>query len=316
MIEEWRDITQDNIPNVKNCYMVSNFGKVYNKKTKKIVSDFKPKICISLENGKETTAYVPKVMLKAFNPELIIRNDQAIWFKDNNKNNIMLDNICVVPKSYLKEIYFNNNAIKNSGLSNKQMSMANYYQNRNNLKMMCYYANETWAEITDKAVNMIRPWYMISNFGRVYSKATNSIVKQTIINSGYYRVQLYTTTGEKVDLLTHRLMMMVYYPLDDYTNMEVNHKDGNPFNNSLYNLEWMTKIDNILYTIDCNSDRYKRSLSIDEVNKICKSLEDGMSYKDICLNILNEEYTARLHSRIYDIHKRKTYVNISNKYKF
>lgn len=58
-----------------------------------------------------------------------------------------------------------------------------------------------------------------------------------------YRVSLWKN-GEAKDWLTARLIAITFIGVPE-SGMTVNHKDGNRHNNSLGNLEWLTRADNI-----------------------------------------------------------------------
>lgn len=64
-----------------------------------------------------------------------------------------------------------------------------------------------------------------------------------------YRVDLWKD-GKPHTFLVHRLVATTF--LEDFidTNMTVNHKDGNRYNNNVENLEWLTLADNIRYGFD------------------------------------------------------------------
>jgi hypothetical protein len=182
---------------------------------------------------------------------------------------------------------------------------------------MFHYIDEVWTNITDKSVQNVKPWYKISNYGRIYSMATGCLVKTNIINSGYIRVQLRSNDDTKLDALVHRIMMIEFNPIENYSIMEVNHKDGNGFNNVLSNMNWLSKTDNaILKANTDNSEFYNNNFTEEQLINICESLQKGLSYKDICIHVLNTPYTSRMHTRLYDIHKRKAYTKISNNYTF
>ena len=89
--------------------------------------------------------------------------------------------------------------------------------------------------------------YKISNKGRVKSfrkgkraKAPNEYFLTLSLNAnGYPQVTLYRSPSDRHKHLVHRLVAKAFIPNPD--NLEaVNHKDENPQNNDVENLEWCT----------------------------------------------------------------------------
>lgn len=96
--------------------------------------------------------------------------------------------------------------------------------------------------------------YMVSNLGRVKSlnyrrTGREEILKPNKVSGGYLKVTL-CKKGEKYyhPLLVHRLVLEAFVP--NPNNLpEVNHKDKNPENNRLENLEWISHPGNIDYSL-------------------------------------------------------------------
>jgi hypothetical protein len=101
------------------------------------------------------------------------------------------------------------------------------------------------------------PHYAVDISGNVYSiirkvwnrkgyyeyKRRVRKLKPSIIGSGYLKVELINKDGERKSRLVHRIIAMTY--LDNPENKSsVNHKDGNKFNNDIFNLEWVTAKEN------------------------------------------------------------------------
>lgn len=87
--------------------------------------------------------------------------------------------------------------------------------------------------------------YEVSNFGRVKSFrfGKERILKPGINKGGYFFVVLYKN-GKKKNHLVHRLVAEAFLPNPDNLP-EVNHKDENPQNNNIENLEWCSHSYNI-----------------------------------------------------------------------
>lgn len=70
-------------------------------------------------------------------------------------------------------------------------------------------------------------------------------LKQKTDRRGYKRVTLWKNKREK-DFLVHRLVCTAFHPNPE-NKPEVNHIDGNPSNNRVDNLEWVTSQENLMH---------------------------------------------------------------------
>ena len=53
------------------------------------------------------------------------------------------------------------------------------------------------------------------------------------------------TDGVQATKFVHRLVLMAFSPIEGMENLTVDHIDGNPANNTLSNLRWMTAKENL-----------------------------------------------------------------------
>ncbi|MEK3678854.1 NUMOD4 domain-containing protein [Lactobacillus crispatus] len=100
---------------------------------------------------------------------------------------------------------------------------------------------ENWKKITQ-----LENRYEISNYGRIRNTRTLQVLKAQISNSGYLRICLRTQQGKKRQFSIHRLVAKYFVP-NPMHKPEVNHKDENRLNNSVFNLEWVTQKENVNY---------------------------------------------------------------------
>jgi len=84
--------------------------------------------------------------------------------------------------------------------------------------------------------------YSATKDGRIWSDYKKGFLKPKIDKKGYEVVVLYKK-GKPKSFLVHRLIATTF--LENPDNLPtVNHDDGDPLNNSLDNLEWMSFSDN------------------------------------------------------------------------
>lgn len=89
----------------------------------------------------------------------------------------------------------------------------------------------------------IKPYYLIYRNGTIINKNTGKALIPHENDHGYLQVSLMTETG-RVFRKVHRLVLIVYNPIDNYDNLQGNHKDGNKLNCNISNLEWSTPKEN------------------------------------------------------------------------
>ena len=110
---------------------------------------------------------------------------------------------------------------------------------------------EDWKSIADF------PNYDVSSLGNVRNNKTGKLMK-ICVKSGYYHVCLVNDNYKK-SFKVHRLVALEFIENPE-DKLEVNHKDKNKLNNSLSNLEWMTRRENNIHRcegvkITCNKNK-------------------------------------------------------------
>lgn len=137
-------------------------------------------------------------------------------------------------------------------------------------------------------------YYLIDKHGNIFSTYYGIFLKQIVTENGYKAVSLNCTDGKRIQRKVHRLLMMTFCYFPGCENFEVNHKDGNKFNNEISNLEWATSKENIHHAIDnglrksWSGDNNPNS-KITEYEAFCiyNMVISGLSNEDIIYNIPN-----------------------------
>ena len=117
-----------------------------------------------------------------------------------------------------------------------------------------------WAKITEYEM------YSVSDDGRVRNDKTNRILKQSINSCGYLYVQLSKNGIQRIGLI-HRLVCKAFVENTE-NKAQVDHIDGNKFNNCAYNLRWVTASEN--RTAYGNQQR-----TLHRMRKVLAKSEDG-----------------------------------------
>ncbi|MBU1173702.1 MAG: HNH endonuclease [Proteobacteria bacterium] len=97
-------------------------------------------------------------------------------------------------------------------------------------------------------------WYDVSNMGRIRRTAGGGgatigrVLKQSVTNTGYYRVCLCINTKRSYEAV-HRIVLSSFLGACP-DGKQVNHIDGDKSNNRLENLEYVTRSENIRHSFD------------------------------------------------------------------
>lgn len=138
-------------------------------------------------------------------------------------------------------------------------------------------------------------YYAVSNEGRVKSKRTEKILKphSDSKKKGYRYITL-NYNGSKKSYQVHRLVAKLFLPNPNNYPC-VNHKDENPSNNRVDNLEWCTYSYNLSY-----GSKISRELHTKRVQN-CKNAPKRVIQKDLYNNTIREFSSANEAGRILNI---------------
>lgn len=155
------------------------------------------------------------------------------------------------------------------------------------------------------------PNYSITEGGQVYStkRGTSRQLKPHNLSNGYVKVQLWS--GKKGHQhYIHRLVADTYLP-NPLELPEVNHKDGNPRNNNVDNLEWCTRAQNAQHAAQVLNKfhgcaNHQSKLTEAEVTSIRSEYVPWV----VSLTTLASKYNVST-TTIYDVVKHNVYTGVA-----
>ena len=127
--------------------------------------------------------------------------------------------------------------------------------------------------------------YQISNTGKVRNKKTGLMLKPKYNQKGYQYVNLSVSKTKSIKWYIHRLVGFHFIP-NPNNKPQINHIDGNPSNNVVENLEWVTNEENqhhaVLNNLHFQGETHKDSKFTNESVKLLPQLIDiGFSVADL-----------------------------------
>lgn len=130
--------------------------------------------------------------------------------------------------------------------------------------------------------------YACTENGEVMKISTGKIVTPFLVGvPQYLSVNITSDKGKRGQQRLHRIIAWAWIENDDPTNkIQVNHIDGNKFNNHPSNLEWVTPAQNQQHAVTTglkgSTEALYNSLLLDEqVHQICKLFLEGWTTKDV-----------------------------------
>ncbi len=132
------------------------------------------------------------------------------------------------------------------------------------------------------------PMYSVSTEGRVVKNSTRKMMTPSVMANGYMQINLFTGDGRRKKELVHRLVALTFIPNEKHLP-EVNHIDGVRHNNSVSNLEWVTRKENVLKSTLPRKIRVSKkdgsfSADFNSEQEACDELNLTLSNVSACLN--------------------------------
>ena len=180
---------------------------------------------------------------------------------------------------------------------------------------------QVWKKVTDNEVQGVRPYYWVSNYGNVYSEVNGEfMLPHSRYPGDYQEVHLMLYKGS-ITFRVHRLVALLFKYNPDYENLVVNHIDGHKDHNWEWNLEWVTTAENIAHAYETGlkprgCEAHNSKFSREEIEEICRRLENGETYSDIRDAMNLKGRTRNVNYTISDIKNGRAYASISKDYDF
>lgn len=159
--------------------------------------------------------------------------------------------------------------------------------------------NEQFVLIDDKVIEGIIPRYLVSNYGRVYDIYINRLSYLTYDRKGlkhdgtpkgylYHQVGIRTKEGKVIykRIRLSRTVAIMFNPVPNYKNLEVNHKSGDHSDNTIWNLEWSTTRENKIHSyneriIPSGEDRKDTYITNEQADQVCQYLAKGIPSMEV-----------------------------------
>ena len=218
-----------------------------------------------------------------------------VIFKDNDKSNLNFDNIEIRLKSF---VYDGKYIIKNIP----------YKTNEYISKTLM---NELIEEGFLKRIPDCKYDMYVGKNGVVVRK-DGQIRALAVSSDGYLRINYRAKNGKVVKKQLHRLVAQSFIPPYVYHNGDkvINHRDGNPKNNHVNNLEWVTQKENVIYS-------YKNGFVKRDFRIVLEDLETGKKKEFYSIRYLTRELKIPTSiNKILTIFKVTEKFPLYGKYKF
>lgn len=114
-------------------------------------------------------------------------------------------------------------------------------------------------EIVEKPLGFSSSGLIVARDGKCYNSKGKER-KPFDNGNGYLFIPVWVYGGGKaVQFYLHRLMAETFLGEAEFEDMQVNHKDGDKYNNSIENLEWNTPSQNIKHSVEVGLNYNRRN---------------------------------------------------------
>lgn len=158
------------------------------------------------------------------------------------------------------------------------------------------FADEIWRDVVG-----YEGLYKVSSYGRVKSLRGRKEKLLTIdTDNACYAKVLLSRNGQGKTLLVHRLVAVAFIP-NVYNKPQVNHKNGNKFDNRVENLEWSTCRENTQHAYNMglakalrgadNENAKLTSEQISEIRSACIIGDKNLGLRNLAKKFKVSEHT-------------------------
>ena len=143
-------------------------------------------------------------------------------------------------------------------------------------------------------------YYEISNYANI-KNSKGRILKTYLLNNGYVALKLHKDKV-RTSHLVHRLVASTFIENNDINKTEVNHINGNKQDNTLHNLEWVTRSENTQHAL--NLGLYDKIYTMK--NNLGKKKKDSISkYYSVCYDRTRDKWIGSIrHNNVIYYRKR------------
>lgn len=189
-----------------------------------------------------------------------------------------------------------------------------------NIKLM--YNDEEFVKLK---YGNIKPYYYISNYGRIYSANKNKIMKPFIDKDGYFRIELATANKRNCKkYYVHRLVGFMFVP-GHFDGAMINHINSNRQCNYYKNLEWVTAQGNtdhakeFGFLLTNNTSEFRKlntAHDIETAEYICGLISEGYTNKEILqlYEFESKREKKNFNTFINDLRGKRSFVWLSDRY--
>ena len=211
-------------------------------------------------NKKVRKGFVKNLMAKTF---LDTTDKNIIMLKDDNPFNIKLDNLLITKTAeYQKDLY-------------QKKAWDNII--KFNLPVFTHIEEVIYPNAKESIIHgyyhipVCGSTLVINKSGHVLDLATNKPWKQTLNRKQYLNIGFFNRLDRKsYQVRPHRYVGLLFVPKTerhkdiDFSDLEINHIDGNKLNNHYSNLEWCTTKENMQHAWD--NDLVKTNTRVKALN--------------------------------------------------
>lgn len=151
-------------------------------------------------------------------------------------------------------------------------------------------------------------FYEVSDFGNVRSLPRNNqkktvVLKPQVAKRGGYLIVTLKFSPDRLTIPVHRLVAKAFLSNTNFLP-EVNHKDGNKLNNTVENLEWCTRAQNMKHSYDSGLNKPNKTINAKPVMAVKIENKEEATFVSV-----------REAGRVLNIHSQNICAVLKGKYK-